>query len=143
MAHGTAEQVRDKWLGRIQAATQEMQDGVNRVTVSPGDAAAAKKQKWINALMDARTQDKWERNVRIGGSLDKWRAAMLGYGINRVAQGAQAKQDKYLAAITPLLTYIDQVRAKVRTMDDSTPAARENRMLANMRMMRDYRRPSA
>ncbi len=118
MAHGSSAEVTAKWLRNIQAAQPEMQAGVDRLTTSPGQSAAAKKQKWINALMDAATQDKWSRNVQ-SVSLQQWQAAMKDYGINRVAQGAQAKQAK-------MQTALDSLRA-----------------LAMMRGMRGYQRPGA
>lgn len=142
MAHGTAQQVSDKWLRGLQNATQDMTDGVGRVTVAPGQAAAAKQQKWINALMDTNTQQKWARNVS-AVSLSSWKAAMTDYGINRVAQGAQAKQPKFTTAMNSLLPFIDQVRDQVRNMPDDTPAAREQRALAMMRGMRNYQRPAS
>lgn len=142
MAHGSASDVKDKWLRNIQAAQPEMQAGVARLTVAPGQAAAAKRQKWINSLQDQATQDKWARNVA-SVSLQQWQQAMNDYGINRVSQGAQAKAAKFESAMNSLLPFIDRVRAQVRAMPDNTPADREQRALAMMRGMRGYQRPGA
>lgn len=142
MAHGSASDVSNKWLANLSNATAEMTAGVARVTVAPGQAAASKKQKWVNALMDTQTQDKWARNVS-SVTLQQWQAAMNNYGINRVSQGAQAKQAKFQAAMASLLPFIDQLQATVRAMPDNTPADREQRMLAMVRGMRTYQRPSA
>lgn len=142
MAHGTPAEVKDKWLRNIQNSTAEMTAGVARLTTSPGQSAAAKRQKWVNALMDTNTQDKWARNVQ-SVTLTDWQRAMTDYGINRVAQGAQAKSAKFETAMTSLLPFIDRVRTQVRSMPDDTPAAREQRALAMMRGMRGYQRPSA
>ena len=141
MAHGTAADVTAKWLSRLQQAQTEMQAGVARVTVAPGQAAAQKRQKWINALSDPTVQDKWARNVA-SVSLGAWQQAMNEYGISRVAQGAQAKQQKYENIMSSLLTYIDQGVNQVRQMDDSNYAAREQRAIAMMRWMRNYKRPA-
>lgn len=140
MAHGTASEVAAKWLSRIQQAQPEMTAGVARVTTAPGQAAANKRQKWVNALMDPATQDKWARNVA-SVSLSSWQAAMNDYGIARAAQGASAKLAKTEASFQSLLSYIDNVQSQVRSMDDSTPAAREQRALTNMRLMAKYQRP--
>lgn len=142
MAHGTPAEVSQKWLTNLSNATAEMTAGVARVTVAPGQSAAAKKQKWVNALMDTNTQDKWARNVS-SVTLQQWQAAMNNYGINRVSQGAQAKQAKFQAAVSSLLPFIDQLAATVRAMPDNTPADREQRMLAMVRGMRTYQRPSS
>jgi hypothetical protein len=142
MAHGSAAEVRAKWLTNLSNATTEMQAGVARLTVAPGQAAAAKKQKWVNALMDTTTQDKWARNVA-SVSLTQWQQAMNDYGINRVSQGAQAKAAKFEAAMNSLLPFIDRLAATVRAMPDNTPADREQRMLAQVRGMRGYQRPAS
>jgi hypothetical protein len=142
MAHGSATEVKDKWLARLGQAQQEMQAGVARVTVSPGQSAVAKKQKWINSMADPITQDKWARNTG-SVSLESWRASMVDYGIARVQQGAQAKAGKFEKAMDSLLPYIDQGRNLVRQMPDDNYAAREQRALAMMRHMRAYKRPSS
>lgn len=141
MAHGTAADVTAKWLRNIQGATTEMQAGVARLQQAPGASAAAKQQKWVNALMDPAIQAKWARNVS-SVSLQAWQQAMNDYGINRVAQGAQAKSAKFTTAMNSLLPFIDSLRAQVRAMPDDTPAAREQRALAMMRGMRAYQRPA-
>ena len=142
MATKTADQVSAKWLTGISNSQAEMQAGVAAVTVSPGQAAAAKKQKWINALMDPNVQAKWARNVQIGGALQPWQNAMNTYGISRAIQGASQKQSKYTAAMGPLLDYEYALRSQIRAMDDSTPAARDQRMLAWVAGMRKYQRPA-
>jgi len=142
MAHGTPAEVQAKWLTNLSNSTAEMTAGVARVSVAPGQAAAAKKQKWVNALMDTQTQDKWARNVS-SVSLQSWQAAMNNYGINRVSQGAQAKAAKYQSAMNSLLPFIDSLAATVKAMPDNTPADREQRMLAMVRGMRTYQRPSS
>jgi molecular chaperone GrpE (heat shock protein) len=92
-------------------------------------------------MSDPAVQDKWARNTGAVG-LEAWRAAMDNYGIARVAQGAQAKSGKFEKAMESLLPFIDNLRNTVRQMDDSTPAAREQRAIAMMRGMRNYRRPA-
>ena len=140
-AHGTAADVADKWQRNLGNAQQEMQAGVDRVTQAPGAAAAAKKQKWVMALQDSATQDKWERNVR-SVSLSQWQESMKTLGIQRAAAGATAKKPKFEAAMASLLPYIDSVRQQVRALPDNTPQDREQRALAMMRGMRNYRRPA-
>jgi hypothetical protein len=142
MSTKTAEQVSTKWLNNFSQSQSEMQAGVAAVTVGPGVLAAQKLQKWINALNDPSTQQKWQRNVAIGGALGPWQDAMNTYGISRAIQGAQQKQAKYTNAMNSLLPFIYQLRSSVRSMDDSTPAAREQRMIAFVRGMRQYKRPA-
>lgn len=143
MATKSVDQITSKWLNNLTGAQSEMQAGVQATTIDPGRAAAAKVQKWQNALSNPATIQKWVRNVTAGGNLAAWQAAMENYGIARAVQGAQQKQSKYTAAMTSLMPYIEQGRSQIRTMDDSTPAARDQRMLAWSAYMRNYKRPAS
>lgn len=142
MAIKTAEQAAAKWLAGMQNSTSAMQAGVAQVTVAPGTAAANAKQKWIMAMTSQKVQDKWERNVRIGGSLPNWSEAMNTYGINRAVQGAQQKQGKYSTAIGHVIEFEARLQQQVRAMPSVTPQDRINRMLAWVNGMAQYQRPA-
>lgn len=142
MAIKTAQQASAKWLAGMQNSQQTMQDGVNAVTVAPGTAAANAKQKWILAMTSQKVQDKWARNVAIGGSLSNWQGAMNTYGISRAIQGAQQKESKYTAAITSVLAYEATLQAQIKAMPSVTPQDRINRMLAWVNGMANYQRPA-
>lgn len=142
MAIKTPEQVSQKWLAGMQQSQAEMQAGVNAVTIAPGTAAANAKQKWILAMSSQKVQDKWARNVQIGGSLQNWQNAMNTYGIQRAQQGAQQKQQKYTNAIGPLLTFEAQLQQTIKAMPSVTPQDRINRMLAWVQGMSQYQRPA-
>lgn len=141
-AHGSPQEVGDKWANNLSNATTEMQAGVDRVRVPPGQAAVAKKQKWVNAMTNIDTQNKWERKTG-AVTLQSWQASMKDIGIQRAAQGASQKKGKYVQALTTLLPFIDSVAATVRAMPDNTPQDREARALAMMRGMRTYRGQSS
>ena len=141
-AHGTAEDVANKWAQNISNAQQGMTAGVQRVSVAPGVAAANQKQRFVTAMQDPATFDKWERGVR-SVSLGAWQQSMLTLGIPRAAQGAQQKKDKFVSAMTALLPYVDNLRTTVRALPNNTQADREARMLAWSRGMRQYRKPAA
>lgn len=141
-AHGTADEVADKWQRGISNAQQDMTAGVQRVTVAPGTAAAASKQRFVTAMQDPATFDKWERGVR-SVSLGSWQNSMLTLGIPRAAQGAQQKKDKFVNAMNSLLPFVDNLRNTVKSMPANTQADREQRMLAWSRGMRQYRKPAS
>lgn len=143
MAIKSIEVVTQKWQNGMSQAQQSMTEGVNAVTVAPGTAAANARQKWVNAMGSLAVQDKWERNVRIGGSLENWRGAMTTYGIQRAVQGASQKVNKFAAAMGPVLAYEAQLQATIKAMPSVTEADREARALAWMRGMRKYQRPAA
>lgn len=129
----------DKWKSRLSAATQEITNGVNNVTQAPGLAAAAKQQKWLNGVNAA--ADKWKRNVS-AVSLQSWQQSMTTIGVPRVAQGAQAKQQKYTDFASNFYPFLDQQVAKVKAMPDTTLEDRISRSVAMMRANATYQRPS-
>lgn len=142
MAIKTAQQASAKWLAGMQNSQQTMQDGVNAVTVAPGTAAANAVQKWVLAMTSQKVQQKWARNVAIGGSLPNWQNAMNTYGISRAIQGAQQKEAKYTSAITSVLSYEATLQAQIKAMPSVTPQDRINRMLAWVNGMANYQRPA-
>lgn len=139
--HGSAQEVAAKWVQNITNAQQSMKNGVARVQKAPGQSAVEKAQKWQQAMSDPATFQKWQNNVgRV--SLSAWQQAMNDVGIQRVAQGAQAKQAKFEQAMAPLLQYIDSARDQVKSMPDLTIEDRIARSAAMQRLMHQYQRPN-
>ena len=139
-SHGTAAEISQKWLSRIQVAQQAMEQGADRVTTSPGQAAVANKQGWINAVTSTEVQNKWATNTaRV--TVDQWRAAYVA-AIPQVGAAAARKVTKYEAALVPLLSYIDNGLPRIKSMDKSSFAARQQRMIAWSTYMHSYSRPA-
>lgn len=113
MARVTPEQATAKWLARLSQSGQQITDGVNGVTVAPGQKAAASKDLWAQRV--AAAKDKWARNVG-KVSLADWQKSMIEVGIPRIASGAQAKQGKVQEFMQKFLPYLDQGVAKVNAM---------------------------
>lgn len=129
---------REKWARNLSASTQDIAAGVQRVTQAPGQAAAQKRDKWRTGVQQA--EEKWARNVsRV--SLPEWQDRMLNIGVARVAQGAQAKGDKYENFAREFYPHLDAGVARVKAMDDSTQEARIQRAVAMMRHNATFRRP--
>ena len=81
-----------KWSNNLNGAGQYITNGVNAVTVAPGQAAAAQAGRW--AANVAAAQQKWAANVS-AVSLQSWQSSMIKKGIPRIQQGtAQAVATK-------------------------------------------------
>lgn len=110
-----------RWVQGMSNATQAATRGVQSVTVSPGQSAAAAADKWLAKVTQAR--DKFAR--RVGAvTLGQWQNAMTSYGISRMGTGAQQKQGKFQSFMTEFLPHlkagVDQVHAMPKmTLEDS------------------------
>lgn len=103
----TPEQIAQAWAAGMSNSRQKMQDGINSVTVAPGQAAARQKGAYVAGVQAS--QDKWATNVsRV--SLSEWQQAMVGKGLDRIAGGATAAQPKVAQFMTKLIPYIAQVK---------------------------------
>ena len=103
----------------MQASGQQITEGVNAVTQSPGVAAAAKANVWIAKLQAS--VDKWKRNVG-ALTLQEWQTAMIERGIPAIATGVQAKASNYQAFAAKFYPYLQTGVNHVKTMAKGTVA---------------------
>lgn len=136
---GTSADIQAKWLRNIQAATPDVQAGIARVDKAPGIAAAAQRQAWQNNTISA--ADKWERNTK-AVSLQDWQAAATA-GVQRIGQGAQAKQNKVGAHLDNFLPYLQQGMDKVAAMPKGNFQQNVARMIAMAQHNANYKKPGA
>ena len=134
---GSPQQIADKWATRLGGATADIQAGIDRVTVAPGQQAAAKADKWLQNTQGA--AETWSRR---GGSvsLEAWKNAAKTVGVARVAQGANAKKDKMAAFLTEFGPHLDALQSKLASMPDTTLEQRIQRMVAAARHNNTFRR---
>jgi hypothetical protein len=136
---GTPESISQKWQTRLSGATADIQQGIQRVTQAPGQAAVAKKDKWLNNVQAS--QEKWARNTgRV--SLSDWQNAAINVGVPRIAQGAQAKQGKVTSFMQDFIPHLERGQAAVNNMPDNTFEARIQRAVAMMRHNATFKRTS-
>lgn len=133
----TPEQATQRWVNGLGSSTQKIQDGVNRVTVAPGQKAAAAQAKWFARLQAS--QQKWATRVA-AVTLQEWQQAMSTVGVQRVAQGAQAKQGKFQAFMADFLPYLQAGVSRVEAMPSVSLEDNINRSVAMIRYNAQYRR---
>jgi hypothetical protein len=115
MARVNSQQWLQKWSTNLNAAGTYIKNGVNAVTVAPGQAAAAAQDRFLAGVTQAVQNGKWARNVS-AVSLQQWQSAMINKGIPRIAQGtAQAVQTKG-PAIDTLLANVSAAQAAIASL---------------------------
>lgn len=101
----TPDQVAAKWSQRLTAAIPDIVAGVNAVTVSPGQQAAAAADTWASNVQNAKS--KFARNVA-KVDLNTWKTVTAAKDQARIADGATQGQPKMANAMAKLLPYINQ-----------------------------------
>lgn len=106
MGMPTPQEAAAKWQQNLSGAGQRITDGVNRVTTSPGQAAARQKAQYV-AGVQAKA-DKWASNVAKVTTAD-WQQAVIQKGVPRIASGATAAQPKVEAFMGRFLPHMASV----------------------------------
>ncbi len=123
-----------KWAGRLGVATQDVVDGINRVTVSPMVKSAAAEDKWFAKITAAHTSGKRKRAL-LGVSLEAWKEKTINLGAPRIATGATAAIPKMETLYDKLFAFEQILQAKIDKMPNVTlqdSAARANAWLFGM-----------
>ena len=136
MIRGNAAQITEKWKTRTAGATQQVVDGVNRVTEAPTAKAARQKQAWINNTIAK--QDKWERNTA-AVTLEEWRQATTA-GAQRIAAGVQAKAGKMEKFLNEFLPHLENVQRQVNQTPRGDLETNIARMVQNARLISQFKR---
>lgn len=138
MTRVTPQEGTQKWVTRLSAATADVAAGIAKVQTAPGQKAAQSYQKYQNNVTQA--FPKWRNNVA-AVSLQSWQQAAT-QGVQRIAQGAQAKQDKYQSFAQSFYPFLDANVAKVNSMPNATFEDRVQRAVQMMRLNSGYKRPA-
>lgn len=139
MARLTPQEFQEKHARRLKASTEDIRRGIDRVTESPTEKAAAKQDKMLTNLTAAVTSGKWAAGLK-RVSLDDWKKAARDIGVNRIAAGIDGAKEKVISFAEQLLPYIDRQRDKIKTMPDVTLDDNINRMTTFIRGMSEFKR---
>lgn len=139
MAKVNSTQFAEKWARRMSQSTQDIQNGVNRVTEAPTVKAAAKKQKMLQNLTAAVNSGKWEAGLnRV--TLQDWKKAIIEKGLPRVQAGVTAAQPKVADFANKLLAYQEGLQSQIESMPDLTLQDSIARMTAWINGMAKFQR---
>lgn len=139
MAKLTPVEYFEKLKRRLSAATDDIRKGVEAVTENPMEKAAAKKDKWLQGIIDAHASGKWERGL-LRTDLADWKKAMIDKGVARIATGIAGAEKKVVAFATELLPFQDRLKTEIDRMPDVTLDDSIARMAAWARGMAEFKR---
>jgi len=135
----TPEQFAEKHARRLKGSTEDIRQGVQRVSVAPTLQAAAKQDKMLQNLTDAVQSGKWARGLK-RVTLEEWKEKTLSKGIGRIAAGVDAAHDKMVSFGGQLLEYEATLQREVEGMNDLTLEDSISRMTHWVRGMAKFTR---
>lgn len=138
----TPDQAAAKWQRNLAASGDSMRAGIQAVTQSPTEAAAAKQSDYLAGVQRAADSGKWARNLR-AVSLDDWKTAMTTKALPRIATGAASGAKKQAAFMAQWLPYQQQLSDKVKNMPKGTPEAALERVRVAIAHNSAFRRSSS
>jgi len=139
MSKLTASEFQEKHARRLKASVEDVRKGIDRVTESPTDKAAAKADKMLTNLTASVQSGKWAAGLK-RVSLEEWKRKTRDVGVNRIAAGVDAAKDKTIAFAEQLLPHIDRGQEKIKAMPDITLDDSINRMTSFTRHMASFTR---
>lgn len=137
----TPDQVAAKFASRLSASTQDIQKGVQAVTIAPTAAAAGAVNKWQAKMALPSTAQRFVSGLN-GVSLQDWQSAMINKGLSRIASGAQGAVPKLTKFYSDFLPFVAGVQSKVKSMPSLTLQDNINRMVTNVQELSKYKKPS-
>lgn len=128
----TAAQVTDKWLASMSRASDNYKAGVQSVSESPTQKAAAAADRYVAGVARAVETGKFQNSLqRI--TLPQWQQAAIVKGAPRLGPGASASKEKMQSAMTKLLPYIAQGVSQLPPRGDlNQNIARATQMMMHM-----------
>ena len=137
MTSMTPQEFAEKHNRRTKAASEDMINGINKVTISPTAQAAAKQGKMLANLQASVQNGTWANRLK-AVTLESWKDKMINKGMPRVSGGLDASVQKVQDFAAQLLPAINAAVAKINTMPDLTIDDSINRMTTFVREMSKF-----
>ena len=117
----TVQQVVAKWSANGASSADAVRAGVNGVTESPMDKAAAAKDRWLAGIQKAAQSGKWENRLR-AVTLAQWKEAMVQKGIPNMttAYNSDLVKRKFSTFMTTWLPFARDIGKQARAMPRGT-----------------------
>jgi hypothetical protein len=128
----------DRWVAkqieRASAATEDFREGVRNCDVDPPRLALAANDKRIQKLKESITKKTWENSMSKVTKQD-WLEPTLAKA-DRFSDGVSKAEPKIRRFVQGFRPHLEQIQKAVQTMPDITEQQREQRMLENLRRLR-------
>lgn len=139
MAKITPSEFAEKYARRLKGSVEDIRKGLEKVSVSPTELAAKRKDKMKARINEAIDSGKWENNLK-KVTLDEWKTKAIEKGVSRIASGVDGAVKKMEDFANQLLAYQDSLKAKIKAMPDMTLEDRIARATAWIREMSKFRK---
>ncbi len=134
MAKVTPQEYAEKWARRLSGSTEDIRRGIAKVSVAPGELAAAQQDAMLTNVVASINSGLWANRVR-SVSLGDWQKAATEKGIPRIAVGVTAAEPKMARIAGPLLQAVDESAAISNALPKGTLEDSINRMTTFVREM--------
>lgn len=128
----------DKLLARVKNSAADWEAGVANPRRSPTAAMKAANGKWKANVQRAVNEDRWSRAVSALTD-DAIKQAAARAGGQRFVDGVTTREAKIRTAIAKLQPKVAALSARVQSLPQDSDANREQRMIENLRGMRQLR----
>jgi ElaB/YqjD/DUF883 family membrane-anchored ribosome-binding protein len=132
----SAAQISDKWGKRMKSSITDIQAGIDTVTESPTEKAAAKQDKMKQNLNAAIDNGRWASGLR-SVSLSDWKTKTKQKVGERMSSGVDAGMPKRQKFDQYLVSTLNGVMPEINSMPDMTLEDSVNRVRKLMTHMRD------
>lgn len=133
----TGAEIAEKHARRLKQSTPDIQRGVERVTIAPGQLAAAQTDKMRTNINKALDSGKWARRVA-SVELPEWKQKMIEKGIPRIAAGVDASIGKTTQFFDEFIPHLETVQKELEGLPSVTLEDGINRAVHNMRRNADF-----
>jgi len=139
----TAEKALERYLQAMNssATAQKYKDGINGVTESPMEKAAAAQDRYVNGVQEAASSGRWAAGLR-SVSLSTYKANAIAKA-DRLASGANAASPKQRAFYMRAQPVWQQIRDKAASMPKGGKVAALDRVGMALDMLQSLRRGSS
>lgn len=134
----SASQISEKWNRRMKTSITDITAGIDRVTESPMEAAAAKQDKMIQNLTESVQSGKWAASLR-KVSLADWKGKTKEKVIQRLSGGVDAAMAKRQEFDQYLVTTLNAILPTIAAMPDMNIEDSKARVGAMMDYMHTHK----